>query len=691
LISLDLETTGLDIYKGSANPFFFSITNEDLETTTWEFDVNPLNREPEIPKEDLIEIRDVIQNADQIIIQNAIFDGSVLIEYYRKRGVELGWDWSKIRDTLYAAHLLCSNEPKDLTTLCVKYLGRNISRYEKELETSVKECRNLARSKDFGETVSNKWYIAHADDFDMPSVKQKTWKADLWLPKAMHKTGYVTRETNYNTILASYAEVDSVCLIPLYKEQMRQIEERGLQEIYNEKLKLLPIVETMQREGITISKKRTDSLMQDLEGLSTVLEMTCESIANRNKQELQLPKSGNNHSLLNFSAHLLKKANYKQIPKTATGQLSLTKETIKHFSEIENDDCQRFFSSLLKKRSTDTAINYLNGYRKFWSPVNPKRGVYVMHPNLNVTGTNTLRWSSSNPNEQNISKKGEPNLRYCFGPKPGRVWFSLDAKNIELRIPAYESGERDLIDLFEASDKPPFYGSNHLLNFSVVYPEIWDEAIKIVGLKKAGEYCKSTYVNTYYQWCKNGGFAIQYGAQDKADGTGTADRAFHKPGAHALLKERFSKLEVLNQKCINQAKKTGYVTTMPDKSIGAKTGYPLVCTKTKWGAIMPTVPLSYHVQGTAMYWMQKAMIRCYRFLEFINSLKGTEKHLMVAQVHDELIFDFPRDKTNKETIQEIKSLMEEGGNDLGIPTPVSISYHPNNWMEEREYKIEDNN
>jgi DNA polymerase I-like protein with 3'-5' exonuclease and polymerase domains len=64
---------------------------------------------------------------------------------------------------------------------------------------------------------------------------------------------------------------------------------------------------------------------------------------------------------------------------------------------------------------------------------------------------------------------------------------------------------------------------------------------------------------------------------------------------------------------------------------------------------------------------------------------------MVMQVHDELVFDFPvasaadrffkSGKGNLTYIKSLQRLMEEGGNDFGIPTPVGIEYHENNWAE----------
>jgi len=313
----------------------------------------------------------------------------------------------------------------------------------------------------------------------------------------------------------------------------------------------------------------------------------------------------------------------------------------------------------------------MEGYIRFWLPLDSDQdtGWYRLHPSLNPTGTDTLRWSSSNPNEQNISKQEGFNLRHCFGPAPGREWWSLDAKNIELRIPAYEAGETEMVDLFERSDEPPYYGSYHMLIFNALHPD---------KFAKYGMECKQRYGSSWYQWTKNGNFAVQYGA---VEASGTADRAYHIPGAQHRIQERFSKVANLNAKMIKFATQHGYVETMPDLTVDPTRGYPLLCTLSQWGEVLPTVPLNYHVQGTAMWWMMKAMLRCQ---EYLDTLPGC---YMVMQIHDELVFDFPQGKglqpwrTNMPRIRRIKSLMEESGKDLGIPTPVSLEYHPITWSE----------
>jgi hypothetical protein len=246
----------------------------------------------------------------------------------------------------------------------------------------------------------------------------------------------------------------------------------------------------------------------------------------------------------------------------------------------------------------------------------------------------------------------------------------LDAKNIELRIPAYVAGETEMIALFEKPDEAPFYGSNHLLVFSILHPKLF---------AKHGAEVKNLFASTWYQWTKNGNFAVQYGATERS---GTADRAYHVKGAQKKVKARFSNITKLNDRLIEFAQENGYVETLKDKAIGAERGYPLETARGDWGKVRPTVPLNYYVQGTAMWWMSKAMVRCQDYIDELNATRE-DNYAMIMQVHDELVFDFPyvEDKGNLPLVEEIRKLMELGGDDIGMPTPCSIDYHPNNWSE----------
>jgi hypothetical protein len=373
-----------------------------------------------------------------------------------------------------------------------------------------------------------------------------------------------------------------------------------------------------------------------------------------------------------------------QSPKeTATGKPSMDKNVLDEWiATLPNKSKEwHFIKNLRGYRIRKTALSYLDSYSTFWLP-GKAPGMYYLYSSLNPTGTATLRFSSSSPNEQQISKQGEANLRYCFGPEDGYEWWSMDASNIELRLPAYEAGEEAMIELFERPNDPPYFGSNHLLFFDILHPDKWDRNDP-EGLLKA----KKKYAATWYQWTKNGDFAVQYGAVAES---GTADRAYHVKGAQARIEKRLSKIKKLSSSLIKFADKHGYVETIPDKTVDPERGYPLLCSRTKWGKVLPTVPLSYHVQGSAMWWMCKAMSRCY------EQLKHWPKCNLLMQIHDELVFQFPKRYKvldgkpvygNLPQIRILKKLMEEGGNDIGIPTLVNVEYHANNWAEGVSVKL----
>lgn len=594
MIALDSETTGVDLRHG-AKPFFVTTCDEAGECVWWEWDVDPLTRQPCIPDSDLIEISEHLfaNGPKELILQNPKFDFAALdsIDFWRIGGVDRDKVWNAVKDTLIAGHLLASNQPKDLTTLALVYLGINIQPYEDRVEKVCNEARSIARRQ------YKDWRIAKKDADDMPSAKEKTWKYDMWLPKALaQELGYPDDHPWYSAT-REYANADSGVMIPLYKAMLAEVKRRGLEEIYNCRLKVLPVVHAMEARGITISGERLEETITEYTEEATRLGNVCVNIAEGYGHELVLPKGATpNNSLRSFIHDVMKLPPvYNAKSKTCAPTLD-SKNAMPFYLDTlpQRSKERKFIECLVAKRSRDTAISYMNGYARFWLP-NGSPGWYVLHPSLNPTGTDTLRFSSSNPNEQNISKKEGFNLRYTFGPAPGREWWSLDAKNIELRIPAYESGEQAFIDLFERPDDPPYYGSNHLLIAHLLFPEEFNACRKDGILD--GRLFKKKYASTLYQRTKNGNFAVQYGAVDRADGMGTADRTYGIAGAQARIKSKFKKQEALNQHWINFAKKYGYVETMPDKTVDPSKGYPLLCSRTDYGDIKPTVPLNYHVQG----------------------------------------------------------------------------------------------
>ncbi len=565
------------------------------------------------------------------------------------------------------------------------YLGANIQPLEDAVVKACNEARRMARSE------FPNWRIAHADLPEMPSASGSIAKFDMWLPRAIAEKKNYEENHTWWTVTSEYACGDSSVTLPLYLKQEKLLKDRGLWEIYLECLKVTYVIGNMENVGITYATDRADSLREQYGHESDDAGAECIEIAWKYPAddslkagapyELELPKSGNNKSLTTFIFEKLKLPIISKSDKT--GKPSLDKTVMKHYADTlpEDSDEWSFVNWLLYKRKRDTYAAYLDGYDRYAVPIgipNFRR----LYPSVNPTGSDTLRMSSSHPNEQNIGKqeddgsfasKGMKSLRYCFGPVPGREWYSIDYENLELKIPAYESGEQVMIDVFEKPDDPPFFGSYHLLNASIVYPDLfWPIA------EKKGEF-KKLYAATWYQWIKNFGFAKQYGAQQA-----TADRAAHKQGAFDAVESQMQCIAKLNQQCIKHANKYGYVETIPDKEINPKKGYPLLCRRSSWGSISPTLPLNYRVQGTACWIMMRAMIKVQEYLDRINATESERHHRhIIMNVHDELVFDFPKcdPRINLPIIRKIRNIMASLGDCVGIPLTCGVTLHSENWSK----------
>lgn len=685
MISLDTETTGIDFRHG-ARPYFVTSSDASGNVKFWEWRVDPLTRQPIVPDGDIEEIRSHIIFADSLVLQNAKFDITALSTLDPDIGAS--WEWGKTYDTLIAGHLLASNRPHNLTDMAAQYLGWNILPFETKLQGICNHARRIARS-DYPE-----WRIAKDGLEEMPSAKGSVWKMDMWLPKALFEEMGVEKLSErieedascWLTALQEYANADSATTIALITVQLENIKRLGLMDIFKERLKILPVAYKIESRGVSLSSERLSTKQAEYEEESRRAERICVGIAEDMGHELKMPKSGNNKSLTGFCFSELG-LNLPVIKRSKdTGAPSLDKEVLDTYGiSLPPRSVQAsFVRNLAAKRKRDTAINYMDSYRRFWIPVEVDRngrGWYVLHPSLNPTGTDTLRWSSSNPNEQNISKQKGFNLRYAFGPLPGREWWSFDGKNLELRIPAFEFQEPDLMHVFNHPNDPPYFGSYHLVVFDALHPALF---------KEHGKKCKDLYESTWYQWVKNGNFAIIYGAQEAK-----ADATYRVQGAYKLIRNRFPAIAAGSDYQVAYADKHGYVETIPDRSLGSKRGYPLLCTRTEYGSVLPTVPLNYHVQGTACWWMDKALVRVQRFFDSLNDGAEFEGktwpggYYIVLQVHDELVPDMPSGAGlgenpydyNMPIANEVARLMALGGDDIGVPTPVGIEYHEHNWSE----------
>lgn len=740
IISLDTETTGIDLAHG-AKPFLVTTCDGDGVIRFWEWDVDPLTREPQIPDTewgDIEEIVELIDAADLIYLQNAKFDCRALATI----GIDLPWE--KVRDTLAMGHLLASNRPHNLTDMCIEYLGVDIEKYELKVKEVVQACRSIVK-RDLPH-----WKIANEGVEGMPSVKPSTkrdedkpWKCDMWLPRAYIKavtagvpnkmgelTGYFPHHvlSEWLDACSRYANADSEHTLYLGLEMERLIRERGYWVIYEHRLKLPRVYCEMESYGVTALGEHTEQSIQDYECHVAEAEAELVSIAAGYGHQLDLAKGAAiNDNMRDFLYGEVKlscpRCTYSKrlkhwmaevtplegavCPKCAkprkrppspgvrhelvesrranlalpvilgdkTGNATLDAAAMQEYLLTLEGEAYEFIKMLADKRGYDTALAYRHAYRRFWVSRRGQLGYHQIHPFLNPFGTDHLRASSNSPNMQNVSTgddDGELNARECFGPAPGREWWDMDFRNLEKRIPAYECMEPKLVEIFEKPNDPPYWGSDHNLISSLLFPEEYWPTAEVEGefKKRHPRLAKKA---------KNTNFAKQYGA-----GKRKCERTSGVSGAFELIDRGLPELARLQAHYLDTAKRTGWVQTLPDRRVDHERGYPILASRTEDGGVLSTTPFNYHVSGTACWAKNTALVRCAEQCRVWRS-EGFDAWVAL-EVHDSILFDFPRGATVEENLwraRVLQGMMEQAGQDLvpAIPTPVKVEYITTSWAE----------
>ena len=127
--------------------------------------------------------------------------------------------------------------------------------------------------------------------------------------------------------------------------------------------------------------------------------------------------------------------------KTRTGQYSTSEEELEKLRSKHP-----IIEKILEQRSLKKLLStYIEAFPQL---INPKTG--KIHTSFNQTATATGRLSSSNPNLQNIPIRDErgKEIRKVFIPDEGCTFLSADYSQIELRIMAHLSKDKNMIEAF---------------------------------------------------------------------------------------------------------------------------------------------------------------------------------------------------------------------------------------------------
>ena len=285
-----------------------------------------------------------------------------------------------------------------------------------------------------------------------------------------------------------------------------------------------------------------------------------------------------------------------------------------------------------------------------------------IHPEFLQLGTSTGRMSSKNPNIQNIPAGGKYGslIREVFIPKKDFLLVSFDYSQIELRIASLLSEDKKLIKAFRENQDI----------HSAVAEEIFGEETKETRRK-------AKIIN----------FGILYGmganSLKKNLNEGNNEQEIKVADARKYLDdyfEKFSGLASYIEKEKQRVREYGFTTTL----FGRKRFFPEINSKVPFiKAMAERMAINAPIQGSSADIIKIAMIKIDEFLEKEN-LKDNVK--MLAQVHDELIFEIEKN-TFEKVYKKIDEIMENILNNSDLEKKykkVPLVVHINkgqNWSE----------
>lgn len=326
--------------------------------------------------------------------------------------------------------------------------------------------------------------------------------------------------------------------------------------------------------------------------------------------------------------------------KTKTGQFVTSEEVLQQLRS--------------KSPIIDEILNY-RGLKKLLSTyvdalpklINPRTG--RIHTSFNQTVTATGRLSSSDPNLQNIPVRDDDGkeIRKCFIPEPGCLFFSADYSQIELRIMAHLSEDENMIEAFrEGFDI-----------HAATAARIWH---KDIGEVTPAERKKAKQAN----------FGIIYGITTY----GLAQRMDISNGEARDLIDgyflTFPRVEAYMEQAKETARKQGYAETifhrrryLPDINSHNATVR----------GFAERNAINAPIQGSEADIIKVAMVRIHRRFK----AEGIRSK-MILQVHDELNFSvFPDEK---ERVERIVIEEMQGAYKLRVPLVADAGWGKN-WLE----------
>ena len=264
-----------------------------------------------------------------------------------------------------------------------------------------------------------------------------------------------------------------------------------------------------------------------------------------------------------------------------------------------------------------------------------------IHTSFNQTITATGRISSTDPNLQNIPMKTEmgKKIRKAFIPSDGMRFADADYSQIELRILAHMSGDRELIEAYKENE------DIHRITASKVFHTPFEE---VTPLQRRN--------------AKAVNFGIVYGISSFGLSQGLS---ISRKEAAAYIEAYFNTypgIKAFLDRLVAEAKENGYAVTM----YGRRRPIPeLKSSNFMQRSFGERVAMNSPIQGTAADIMKIAMIRVWEALR----KEGLSSRL-ILQIHDELLIETVPEEEARVTELLAREMANAAAMDVALETDV---------------------
>ena len=429
-----------------------------------------------------------------------------------------------------------------------------------------------------------------------------------------------------------YAAEDADITYRLYKKFYKSLKEEKMINIYEIFEKpLLRILADMEIQGIKVDNKF-------LKTLSTKFEKKIEKIQ---KEVFKLSKKEFNiASPKQLGEILYNDLKIADLKKTKKGSFATSASVLEDLAFKGHKFPQLVLDwrqvSKLKNTYSDSLPEHINPNTK------------KVHTSFLLAATTTGRLASSDPNLQNIPIKSEDgrDIRKAFVAEKDNILISADYNQIEMRI---------LADLADVKELKKAFQNNEDIH-SLTASQIFNVDIKKVSQDQRR---KAKAIN----------FGIIYGISQYGLAKQINVSNFE---AEEFLNSYFSKfpeIKVYMDRTIKFCRKSGYVSNI----FGRRSHFININDKNyNVRNFQERAAINAPIQGSAAEIMRLAMIRIDKKLKE----QKVNKTKMLLQIHDELIFESPKDevkKISKVIIDEMSSVAESDQHSFSIPLTVDLN------------------